>query len=46
MSRTAAEDLITSFAEAGVQRICGIVGGGLNPATDSVRCNGKAHWVQ
>jgi len=42
---TIAEDLIKSLAEAGVQRIYGIVGDSLNPVTDAIRRNGKIRWV-
>src|SRR3984885_5626072 len=45
MSRTVAEELIKSLAEAGVQRIYGLVGDSLNPVTDAIRRNGKVQWV-
>jgi pyruvate dehydrogenase (quinone) len=45
MSRTVAEDLIDSLAQAGVQRIYGIVGDSLNPVTDAIRRTDKIRWV-
>src|SRR5271165_3573177 len=45
MSQTVAEVLIKSLAEAGVQRIFGIVGDSLNPVTDAIRRSGKIRWV-
>ena len=45
MSRTVAEDLVDTLANAGVQRIYGIVGDSLNPVTDAIRRNGEIQWV-
>src|SRR6202171_3099323 len=45
MSRTVAEDLVDTLAQAGVQRIYGIVGDSLNPVTDAIRRSGKVRWV-
>ena len=41
MSRTVAEVLIDTLADAGVQRIYGIVGDSLNPVTDAIRRSDK-----
>src|SRR6202795_1019007 len=45
MSRTIAEDLVDTLAQAGVRRIYGIVGDSLNPVTDAIRRSGKVQWV-
>ncbi len=45
MSRTIAEDLVDTLAQAGVQRIYGIVGDSLNPVTDAIRRRDKIRWV-
>ena len=45
MARTVAEHLVDSLAEAGVQRIYGIVGDSLNPVTDALRRRGTIQWV-
>src|ERR1700677_3472774 len=45
MSRTVAEDLVGTLADAGVQRIYGIVGDSLNPITDALRRSKKIQWV-
>src|ERR1700735_4807355 len=45
MSRTIAEALVDTLAQAGVQRIYGLVGDSLNPVTDAIRRNGKVQWV-
>src|SRR6266446_3632750 len=45
MSRTVAEELVGTLAQAGVQRIYGIVGDSLNPVTDAIRRSGKVRWV-
>ena len=45
MSQTVAEYLVDALSEAGVQRICGIVGDSLNPVTDALRRSGKIRWV-
>jgi pyruvate dehydrogenase (quinone) len=45
MSRTVAEELVESLAQAGVQRIYGLVGDSLNPVTDALHRSGKIEWV-
>src|SRR6202140_591577 len=45
MSRTVAEELIDTLAQAGVQRMYGIVGDSLNPVTDAIRRSDKIRWV-
>ena len=45
MSRIVAEELVDTLAEAGVQRIYGIVGDSLNPVTDAIRRSAKVRWV-
>src|SRR5580698_5208291 len=45
MSKTIAEDLVDTLAQAGVQRIYGLVGDSLNPVTDAIRRSGKVQWV-
>src|SRR5229473_1596564 len=45
MTQTVAESLIETLAQAGVQRIYGIVGDSLNPVTDAIRRSGKVQWV-
>src|SRR6202140_197227 len=45
MSRTVAEELIDTLAQAGVQRMYGIVGDSLNPVTDALHRSGKVQWV-
>jgi pyruvate dehydrogenase (quinone) len=45
MSRTVAEALVDTLAQAGVQRIYGIVGDSLNPVTDAIRRSDKIRWV-
>ena len=45
MSRSVAEELIDALAQAGVQRIYGIVGDSLNPVTDAIRRRDKVRWV-
>jgi pyruvate dehydrogenase (quinone) len=45
MSRTVAEYLVDTLAQAGVQRITGIVGDSLNPVTDAIRRSNKVRWV-
>jgi pyruvate dehydrogenase (quinone) len=43
--RTIGEALVDQLAQAGVQRIYGIVGDSLNPITDAVRRDGRIQWV-
>ena len=45
MSRTVAEQLVETLAQAGVQRIYGLVGDGLNPVTDALHRSGKIEWI-
>src|SRR6202011_325083 len=45
MSRTVAEELVDTLAQAGVQRVYGIVGDSLNPMTDAIRRSEKVRWV-
>ena len=33
------------LAEAGVERIYGVVGDSLNPVTDALRLNNKVKWI-
>src|SRR5206468_2835430 len=40
VSRTVAEHLVDDIAQAGVQRIYGVVGDSLNPVTDAIRRRG------
>jgi pyruvate dehydrogenase (quinone) len=45
MARTVAEHLVDALAQAGVQRVYGIVGDSLNPVTDTIRRSEKVRWV-
>jgi pyruvate dehydrogenase (quinone) len=45
MTRTAADFMAESLAQAGVKRIYGIVGDSLNGFTDSLRRMKKIDWV-
>jgi pyruvate dehydrogenase (quinone) len=45
MAYRVADDLITRIAEAGVERIYGIVGDSLNPVTDAIRRQGKPKFI-
>src|SRR6266436_106111 len=45
MSRTVAEDLVGTLANAGVRRVYGLVGDSLNPVTDAIRRSDKLRWV-
>src|ERR1700719_4389996 len=45
MSRTVAEDLVDTLANAGVRRVYGLVGDSLNPVTDAIRRRDKVRWV-
>src|ERR1700719_4646628 len=40
-----ADELIRRLAEAGVERIYGVVGDSLNPVTDALRLNNKVKWI-
>src|SRR5262249_40893356 len=44
MSRTVAEHLVDVLAQAGIQRIYGVVGDSLNPVTDALR-RSTLEWV-
>src|SRR6202789_2248017 len=45
MPHRIADQLIRRLAEAGVERIYGVVGDSLNPVTDALRLNGKLKWI-
>jgi pyruvate dehydrogenase (quinone) len=45
MSQTVAEKLVDTLAEAGVERIYGIVGDSLNPVIDAIRRTRRIRWV-
>jgi len=45
MSRTVAEQLVETLAQAGVQRLYGLVGDSLNPITDALHRSGKIEWI-
>jgi pyruvate dehydrogenase (quinone) len=45
MPHRVADELIRRLAEAGVERIYGVVGDSLNPVTDALRLNNKVKWV-
>jgi pyruvate dehydrogenase (quinone) len=45
MSRTVAEELVETLAQAGVQRIYGLVGDSLNPVIDALHRSSKVEWV-
>src|SRR6202045_4238280 len=45
MAHRLADELIRRLAEAGVERIYGVVGDSLNPVTDALRLNGKLKWI-
>jgi pyruvate dehydrogenase (quinone) len=45
MSRTVAEQLVETLAQAGVQRVYGLVGDSLNPVTDALHRSGKIEWI-
>jgi pyruvate dehydrogenase (quinone) len=45
MARTLADHLVDTLAQAGVQRVYGIVGDSLNPVTDAIRRSNKLRWV-
>src|SRR6202021_1450233 len=40
-----ADQLIRRLAEAGIERIYGVVGDSLNPVTDALRLNDKVKWI-
>ncbi|QBR02100.1 ubiquinone-dependent pyruvate dehydrogenase [Paraburkholderia pallida] len=45
MAQTAADYLVGALAQAGVQRIFGVVGDSLNGFTDALRRDGSIEWV-
>ena len=45
MPQTVAEYLVNALAQAGVERIYGIVGDSLNPVTDAIRRSDTVRWV-
>jgi pyruvate dehydrogenase (quinone) len=45
VSRTVADQLVEFLADAGVERIYGIVGDSLNAFTDAIRRSGRLEWV-
>src|SRR3954466_1309271 len=45
MSRTVAEHLVDTLAQAGIRQIYGVVGDSLNPVTDALRRRGSIRWV-
>ena len=45
MPQRVADELIRRLAEAGVERIYGVVGDSLNPVTDALRLNSKVKWI-
>jgi len=45
MAHRLADQLVTRLAEAGIERIYGVVGDSLNPVTDALRLNNKVKWI-
>src|ERR1700740_1301835 len=45
MGQTVAEELISSLAHAGVERVYGIVGDSLTPIPDAIRRSGSIRWI-
>jgi pyruvate dehydrogenase (quinone) len=45
MPHSVADELVRRLAEAGVERIYGVVGDSLNPVTDALRLNSKVKWI-
>jgi pyruvate dehydrogenase (quinone) len=45
MAQRVADELVNKLAEAGVERIYGVVGDSLNPVTDALRLNSKVKWI-
>jgi pyruvate dehydrogenase (quinone) len=45
MPHRIADALVSRLAEAGVERIYGVVGDSLNPVTDALRLNNKVKWI-
>src|ERR1700729_3342175 len=45
MAHRLAVPLVARLAEAGIERIYGVVGASLNPVTDALRLNIKVKWI-
>src|ERR1700684_2662887 len=45
MAHRLADQLVARLAEAGIERIYGVVGDSLNPVTDALRLNNKVKWI-
>src|SRR6476661_10829643 len=45
MAHLVADALVSGLAEAGIERLYGVVGDSLNPVTDALRRNGKPKWI-
>ena len=45
MAHRVADELVRRLAEAGVERIYGVVGDSLNPVTDALRLNTNVKWI-
>src|SRR6202050_1284232 len=45
MANRLADQLVARLAEAGIERIYGVVGDSLNPVTDALRLNNKVKWI-
>ena len=45
MAHRVADELVNKLAEAGVERMYGVVGDSLNPVTDALRLNGKLQFI-
>src|SRR6202167_2763474 len=45
MANRLADQLVARLAEAGIERIYGVVGDSLNPVTDALRLNNKDKWI-
>src|SRR3984957_15164148 len=45
MANRMADQLVARLAEAGIERIYGVVGDSLNPVTDALRLNNKVKWI-
>jgi pyruvate dehydrogenase (quinone) len=45
MAQRLADQLVARLAEAGVERVYGVVGDSLNPLTDALRLNNKVKWI-
>src|SRR6202166_1831940 len=45
MAHRLADQLVARLAEAGIERIYGVVGDSLNPVTDALRLNSKVKWI-